>query len=316
MAGPKREPLLDDVGQLLADAEALKDRAKDVRDRAKAQANDTKERVRQQVKGPRQQVKAEAAATRRGTHDERHHHHPHTHLWWMRPDRAAGRKGARDRAEVVAELIEAALRIADEDGFDAVSMRRLATEVGMGTMSLYWYVESKDELLDLVLDHLIGASLLAPDELSDWRTGLTAIATRSRAMYLAHPWVVQVIGQRPAVGPNRLRHIDQSLCVVDGLAIPMAVRMQILHTVDDFVQGSAVREAAEAELARQLGVSEAEWHASMRPHYEAIIEDEDLAYIARYIDEQGFESGHGNSFESGLELVFAGIDAIIARHSG
>ena len=261
MAGPKREPLLAEVGQLLADAEELKGRAKAVRDRAKTQAKDTKARARQPVKGPRQPVKADAAAAaaRRRGHDEQHHHHPHTRLWWMRPDRAAGRKGARDRAEVVAELIEAALRIADEDGFDAVSMRRLATEVGMGTMSLYWYVESKDELLDLVLDHLIGASLLAADELTDWRTGLTAIATRSRAMYLAHPWVVQVIGQRPAVGPNRLRHIDQSLCVVDGLAIPMAVRMQILHTVDDFVQGSAVREAAEAELARQLGVSEAEW---------------------------------------------------------
>lgn len=243
------------------------------------------------------------------------HAHDHHHLWWMRPDRAAGRKGARDRAEVTSELIEAALRIADEDGFDAISMRRLATEIGMGTMSIYWYVESKDELLDLVLDHLVGTTLLEPAELTDWRAGLTAIATRSRAMYLAHPWLVQVIGQRPTIGPNLLRHVDQSLCVVDGLAVPMDVRMQILHTVDDFVQGSVLREAAFAEVAREQGMSEAEWHEQMRPHFEALIADEDLGYLARYIDEVGFEPHHGNSFESGLELVLAGVDALLARHA-
>jgi AcrR family transcriptional regulator len=309
---------LDEVGRALAEAEQLKGLSKDTkarikqsvqepRDRARAQAKEAKERAKQQINGPRQRVRDERAAHR--------HAHDHHHLWWMRPDRAAGRRGARDRAEVTAELIEAALRIADEDGYDAVSMRRLATEVGMGTMSLYWYVESKDELLDLVLDHLIGTTLLEPAELADWRTGLTAIATGSRAIYLAHPWLVQVIGQRPTIGPNMLRHVDQSLCVVDGLPIPMEVRMQILHTVDDYVVGSVLREAADTELARELGMSESEWHEQLRPHFEALIEAEDLGYLARFIDEQGFEPRHGKSFESGLELVFAGIDALLARHA-
>jgi AcrR family transcriptional regulator len=283
-----REPFLDEVGRALAEAEQLKSRAKE-----------TKARVKRQVQ--------EHAAAHRHGHDH--------HLWWMRPDRTAGRKGARDRSEVRSELIDAALRIADDDGFDAISMRRLATELGMGTMSIYWYVESKDELLDLVLDHLIGTTLLEPSELTDWRAGLTAIATRSCAMYRAHPWVAQVVGQRPTIGPNLLRHIDQSLCIVDGLPVPIAVRMQILHTVDDFVLGSVLREAAFSELAREQGMSEAEWHDQMRPHFEALIADEDLAYLARYIDEKGFEPHHGNSFENGLELVLAGVDALIARHA-
>jgi AcrR family transcriptional regulator len=306
MAGPPREPFLDKVGRTLAEAEELAAIAKEAQARLKAQAKDAKARV----KDPRQQAKA----ARRAHHAERHDH-VHNHLWWMRPDRISERKGARDRAEVVAELIEAALRIADEDGFDAVSMRRLATEVGMGTMSLYWYVESKDELLDLVLDHLVGQMHLEPEELTDWRTGLAASLHRERKVFLAHPWMVQVIGQRPTVGPNMLRHYDQSLQLVAGLQLPTDVKMKILHAVDDFVTGNVVRDVADRELARELGMTEREWHESMRPHYEAIVEQEDLSYVGRYLSEHSFEEADVDAFETGLALMLAGIDALIAQHA-
>src|SRR3954447_22953819 len=102
-------------------------------------------------------------------------------------------------------------------------MRRLAPEGAMGTMSLYWYLEGKDDLLDLVLDHLMQDQILEPEEMADWRTGLRATARRRRTMLLAHPWVVQVMGQRPHTGPNVLRHIDQSLAIVEALDVPPAI---------------------------------------------------------------------------------------------
>jgi AcrR family transcriptional regulator len=341
-----KEPLIELVGRTLADADEVRQRAKEAKDRlkaevkepaarAKANAKEVKQRLkeaakeqardesaaqrteREQRQRSRQQEARRRAEEHRAAHairrevlqDLQHEHH----LWWMRPDRTAGRRGARDRAEVLAELVEAAVHIADLEGFDAVSMRRLAQEVGLGTMSLYWYVEGKDDLLDLVLDHLIGEALLEPDELTDWRTGLTAIARHSRAMFLAHPWLVQVMGRRPYTGPNLLRHIDQSLAVVDGLDLPSAVKMQILRVVDDFTAGQALGEVSDVEVARTVGMTEAEWHEHMRPHYEAQVEEQDLGHLGRYLAEHSFDEEQVDGFEGGLAVVLDGIEALIAR---
>jgi AcrR family transcriptional regulator len=87
-----------------------------------------------------------------------------------------------------AEIVSAAVRIADADGVDAVSMRRLADELGVATMTPYTHVASKDELLDLMRD-AVAAEMLLPEPLpEDWRAALRAIADRTRAAYEAHPW--------------------------------------------------------------------------------------------------------------------------------
>lgn len=116
----------------------------------------------------------------------------------------------RHRAPSVAQIVVRAVAIADAEGLAALSMRRVATELGSGTASLYRYVTNRDELLDLMVDAVRGEK--EPPALSgDWRTDLTAVARQLRAGLLRHPWLSGELTGRPTFGPNSLRRADVAL---------------------------------------------------------------------------------------------------------
>lgn len=149
--------------------------------------------------------------------------------------------GARRPRFTRGEIARAALHIADAAGFDALSMRRLAIELGAGTMTLYHYIRTKDELLALVMDALMGELILDEAELTGgWRAALTAIANASRRTFERHPWVFDVHDD-PAVGPNGVRHFDQSLQAVASLEISIAEKIDIISAVDEYVFGHALQ---------------------------------------------------------------------------
>ena len=136
------------------------------------------------------------------------------------------------------DLAATAMRIADTDGIEALSMRRLATELDVGTMTLYHYVRTKDELLTLVNDAVMGevvvpSHLPIPDE---WRAALTLLATRTRAAMVKHPWMLD-ISDDPPIGPNSVRHFDQSLEAVASLDIPLSDKLDIISLIDEYVFG-------------------------------------------------------------------------------
>ena len=107
------------------------------------------------------------------------------------------------------------MHLADTEGLDAVSMRRVASELGSGTMTLYHYVKNKSELFALMENSMMGELLVPDDELpDDWRGGFTEIARRSRAAHRRHPWVGNFHDDDQAPGgPNGMRHFEQSLLV-------------------------------------------------------------------------------------------------------
>ena len=144
------------------------------------------------------------------------------------------------------EIAHAAIHIADTEGLDALSMRRLATELGAGTMTVYHYVRTKDELMTLVTDAIMGEVALPPGEsLPDhWRDALTVVAARSRAAMQRHPWVLD-IADDPPVGPNGLRHFDQSLQAVASLDVDLRTRLDIVALVDEYVFGHCLNERNE-----------------------------------------------------------------------
>ena len=155
---------------------------------------------------------------------------------WTRPA-----PGTRQPKLTREQIAEAALAIADREGFEAVSMRRVAAELGVGTMTLYYYVKTKDDLLTLMDDAIMAEIVVPPDRLPrSWRDGLVAIAHATRDVYLRHPWALRAL-QGARVGPNSLRHIEQSLAVVAGLGGDLAFRFGILAMVDDYVFGYAFR---------------------------------------------------------------------------
>ncbi|WP_243794166.1 TetR/AcrR family transcriptional regulator [Saccharopolyspora gloriosae] len=155
---------------------------------------------------------------------------------WAEP--APGTRKPRFTREQIAA---AALALAGAEGFEAVSMRRVAAELGAGTMTLYHYVRTKDDLIALMDDALMGEILIPADELpTGWRAALTAIAHRTREVSLRHRGLLQ--GLRNArLGPNALRHADQSFAALADTALDPESKLALLAAVDDYVQGNVLR---------------------------------------------------------------------------
>ena len=124
----------------------------------------------------------------------------------------------RDRGLSRDEIVSAAIAVADAEGPDAISMRRIARELSAGAMSLYWHVASKEELLDLMLD-AIEAEIEVPEPTGDWRADLGAFAHRTRAALRQHQWAVEFIGTRPPSGPNDVRNLERLLSLLDGIGV-------------------------------------------------------------------------------------------------
>jgi AcrR family transcriptional regulator len=140
------------------------------------------------------------------------------------------------------KIAAAALRIADAEGFASVSMRRIAQEMGAGTMSLYYYVGTKAELIAVMDDALMG-EVLVPSLPANWCEALTVIATRTRDVFLRHPWALSSMLSAPP-GVNAMRHMEQCLQALAATTMTTREKLALLAVIDDFVFGYALREAA------------------------------------------------------------------------
>jgi AcrR family transcriptional regulator len=231
---------------------------------------------------------------------------PEARLVWLR-DEPCARSPAHSRMRIAAVAIE----LADEEGFEAVSMRRVAQELGAGTMTLYHYVANKDELVTLMVDAVMGELLIPADELpAGWRPAMATIAMRSRESLRRHRWLLDRLGDgRP--GPNAMRHFEQSLEAMTGAGIPPRAMFEAIVLVDEYVFGFAIREAQESDehergwapevrefFQRELGSGEF-------PRLRELLGDDADAAVER-VAEVFFEPGR---FERGLERLLDGIEA-------
>ena len=129
-------------------------------------------------------------------------------LIWLRPERTGrGPRPAHSRDSIAA----AAVTIADAEGLDAVSMRRVATALGAGTMSLYNYVPKKEQLFDLMLDAVVGEYELPASPSGDQRTDLQLLFRQQLEILRRHTWVPRLVVGRPSLGPNGLRYTEYFL---------------------------------------------------------------------------------------------------------
>ena len=241
---------------------------------------------------------------------------------WARPE-PSGRRAPRSREDIA----EAAIAVADSEGIDAVSMRRVAAELGLGTMSLYHYVRSKDELLDLMADGIMGGQLVDDAELrKGWRAGLSAIANATRRNFERHPWMAEAMRPRPASvpGPNAMRHIDQSLAAVADTGLDVQGRMDLIAAVDDYVIGFVVRAQRFAEEEAQA--PEPDRLAELFDHMRSRIETGDYPHLQRAL-EANRAAGLGDEdlarmatdvrrFERGLERLLDGVEVELKRRRG
>jgi AcrR family transcriptional regulator len=228
---------------------------------------------------------------------------------WGRPE-----PGARRARFTREQIAEAALVVADTEGIEAVSMRRVAAELGAGTMTLYHYVRTKDELLALMDDAIMGELLVPDDEIpSNWRDALSAIARRTRDAFERHPWALYPIGE-PQIGPNALRHVEQSVGAVAELKLDLAATFEIVGLLDEYVFGYAMRrrepgpddpDTREGWLERFTEYIEAELATGEYPHLAALMPDGGLSAV--WEDMQAAEAAK-DRFERGLERLLDGIE--------
>src|SRR5579864_2517514 len=150
---------------------------------------------------------------------------------------------SRRASHLTREKIAAvALAIADRNGFQAVSMRRVAQELNVGTMSLYYYVKTKDDLIAAMDDALMAEALL-PSLPKGWKRAIFEIAKRTHALFIRHPWALTAMLSAPP-GLNAMRHMEQCLEALAETSMTEKQKITLLAMVDDFVFGHALREAA------------------------------------------------------------------------
>lgn len=177
---------------------------------------------------------------------------------WARPERAGrGPKPAFSRADIAA----AAVRIADAEGLDAVSMRKVAAELGCGTMSLYNYVPRKEDLYELMLD-AVSAGYDLPDPSGDWRTDLLALAHQARGMMHRHTWVPRLMSPVYGFSPNALRYLEYALSCLDGVEARFGEKMELIAMLNGVVTTYTANEIATAERSRSLPWSEEQEQAA------------------------------------------------------
>jgi AcrR family transcriptional regulator len=239
-------------------------------------------------------------------------------LIWLREE-----PGTRRPSHSRAQIAQAAVGIADREGFDAVSMRRVAQELGAGTMTLYHYVRNKDELLTLMHDEVMGEVLVPNDALpDDWREALTIIAGRSRAAFARHPWTLDRIGDM-AIGPNGIRHFEQSLQAVRGMGMPVAARLHVLSLVDEYVMGFSMRENVDWTAEYEHGAPDYkdlavrffqyELDSGQYPEIEKLMSELDEPDAGKATLKVMQTIADPARFERGLDQLLDGVQASLAR---
>lgn len=206
-------------------------------------------------------------------------------------------------------IVGAAIQLADEEGLEALSMRRVAERLGFTTMSLYRYVPGKDELIDVMLDTALGGPP-APEVGADWRSALARWARANRELYRRHGWLLEVTLRRPPLGPNQLRWLDAALQAIAELGLEPELLLDVVVLVEQYVQGAARIEVGLAAAARRHGITDGDWGPLYAQVFARVVADERFPALSRAITAGAFGHDGRDSFEFGLQRVLDGIAAL------
>lgn len=237
---------------------------------------------------------------------------PGVDLLWGRRER--GKRGPRPGLSPEA-IVDAAVRLADAEGLEAVSMARVAKELGFTTMSLYRHVESKDELLQLMWDASARGAATLVLEGADWRARLRTWALTQRDMLDRHPWVTQMPMATPPMSPNSMHFVEQGMAVFDGTGLPDEDRIRIIGLISSYTLSEARMAYDAARAAKAASGGQPDGLAV--PTYEAILRElvDQRTYPRLYRlawSGSGRESGsEREEFLWGLDRILDGVQALI-----
>lgn len=209
---------------------------------------------------------------------------------------AEARRLSRDR------VVEAALRIADAEGIGALTMRRLADDLGAGAMSVYYHVAGKDELLGAMVDAVVGKmELPSPD--GDWKAELKRASMSTHRVLLAHPWATTLLLDGPAVSQPRLRQMDAILGCLRAAGFSAELTDHAYHALDSHVMGFTLW---------LVGISAGLERFGPVADFARLIDVARLPYLAEHVEQHRRERrpDEPGEFEFGLDLVLDGLERV------
>ncbi|MFJ1708836.1 TetR/AcrR family transcriptional regulator [Kitasatospora sp. NPDC088346] len=225
-------------------------------------------------------------------------------LVWERPEppnRPALGLLSRDR------IVRAAVRLADTDGLEAVSLRKLAAALEVGPMRLYGYIATKEELLDLMVD-AVHAEIRPTGD--GWRAVLRSLAEATRQAVHQHEWLADLIGGRPQLGPNTLASGEVVVAAMGDVDLDTAV--PAISAVNAYVIGAVRREITERRAERATGMDKEKWQATFGPYLERTFATGRFPALASVVRD-GPHLDADQTFRTGLEFLLDGIEARIPR---
>ena len=209
-------------------------------------------------------------------------------------------------------IVNAGIRLADSEGLDGLSMRRVAADLGSGAMSLYRYMPGKEELIDLMIDAVTGETPFPVPPPEGWRARLEWSARADWALYRKHLWSLQILATtRPPLGPNVLASTDWALASVDGLGLTVQKMSWIVMLVSGYVQGAALLLVNDASAQRRSGSTREEWWAARTSKVMELMHADTFPTLTRVAAANTAENDLNAWFEFGLARLLDGIAVFI-----
>ena len=244
-----------------------------------------------------------------GTSDTRQDLAKTKELLWgpVEPSRRGPRPGL-----TLERNVDTAIAVADAEGIDALSMRRVAAELGVGTMSLYRYVPGKAVLLNLMLDRVSGLGDCEPPQGEDWRSVLEAAARGTYQVHLRHRWLLQVNWSRPVFGPNTLAGVGLMLNGLADTGLTDQERAMAVATINGYCTGMARSYVQYTNAAGETGISDEEFWTHQLPILESAMATGRYPALAA-MAEDTFDADWEETFEFGLQRLLDGLAALIEQ---
>ncbi|PZF81012.1 TetR/AcrR family transcriptional regulator [Jiangella anatolica] len=228
-------------------------------------------------------------------------------LWGMQQRPTRGPKPGL----TLERIVDAAIEVADADGLAALSMRRVAAHLGVGTMSLYRYVPGKGELLDLMLDRVAGPVDDDPgEESAGWRATLEELARGTWQMCMKHPWYPQVDQVRPLLGPNNIAGMERIVRRLKPTGLSDQQLVLMISVVDGFVTTIARSHVNALQAEQRTGISEEDFWAAQEPVLVKMMETGRFPTLAA-LDENTFTFSYEDVFEFGLTTILDGLAVLV-----
>lgn len=232
------------------------------------------------------------------------------------------RRGRRDGQAQLSrdQIVRTAMRLADAEGQEATSMRRIAAELGAGTMTLYGYVSDRDALHAAMLDEAL-AEIELPDRPSaSWRADLEVAARQLRGVCRRHPWVAQLLGTTPVLyAPRWVRALEFSLAVLEPFGMDVRRAAAIVRLVNNYVVGTTLRETSEIRApVPDDGEGEGAYRAAVTAYLQQVVASGRYPSFSRLAREMldGRDFHPDENFDIGLHCLLDGVGAQLGEAGG